>query len=218
MPRTLGVTYAPDPGPCGLGWHEEMNACAEVPCNLLRSVGLALATFKYRFSKNGIFPITRVIHAHYFQTQTIEKFTTSKVGKKNLSSHFSVPEITVANSVREIFLTSPGVCKYRRLYLLRDGTRLFCDLLPSLGSQSRTAFDVHPIHVSTGYFSGCAGNQALQNRLPQAPCSKGTARSWGVQHSYPRPHLPTPSYSFPPGSLLPASAAGTLRDGFPYHF
>jgi hypothetical protein len=51
---------------------------AEAPCNLLGSVRLALATFKHRFSKNGIFSITRVMHAHYFQTQTIEKFTTPK--------------------------------------------------------------------------------------------------------------------------------------------
>lgn len=118
------------PVPSGLG------SCKLAPCNLLGSVRLHLPLSNMAFLKSAFFSITRVKQSPCFQTQTIEKFTTPKGAGENLSSSLPLPEITVGNSVKEIFLTFPGVCKYRRLYLLKDGIRLFCDLLPSLGTQS----------------------------------------------------------------------------------
>lgn len=133
-------------------------------------------------------------------------------GRKNLSSYLPLPEVTVGNSVTEISLTFPGVCKYRRLHLLKDGIRLFCDLLPSLATQSRTAFDVCPIHVSTGYPTGYLGNQALQSMLP-GPLIAGVSNSITQDHTCPH----TSAHALPVAFSLPSAFKGWISVSFVIH-
>lgn len=129
-PRTVSSNPTGRPwlqtlGSYGLGLREKKDS-GEAPCNLLGSVRLALATFKHRFSKNGIFFHYQGNTCSLFSNSNNREIYNTERGRESLSSHLPLPEITVGNSVTEIFfLTFLGVCKYRRLYLLKDRIRLF---------------------------------------------------------------------------------------------